>query len=106
MWAYSLNRLSGILLTVYIFFHFVNISALWLGPDAWNRLMAVFRLWPFLVFDVGLLLLLVYHGLNGIRLALLALDIGVAQQKRIFWALMLFGAVALIFSAVGIFAKG
>jgi succinate dehydrogenase / fumarate reductase cytochrome b subunit len=106
MWAYSLNRLSGILLTIYIFFHFANISALWLGPAAWNQLMDVFRTWPFLIFDVGLLLLLIYHGLNGIRLAVLALDIGTTQQKSIFWGLMAVGAIGLIFAAIGIFATG
>ncbi len=105
MWAYTLNRITGILLTVYIFFHFVNISFLWLGPQAWNQLMALFRTPPFLVFDVGLLLVLLYHGLNGIRLAVLAMNVGTerGQQKLIFWALMAIGGVSLVYMAFRLF---
>ncbi len=105
-WAYALNRLTGILLTIYIFFHFVNISFLWLGEGPWNQLMAIFRTWPFLLFDVGLVLVLLYHGLNGIRLGLLALNIGMPRQKTVFWTLMAVGAVAAVVMSIGLFTHG
>jgi succinate dehydrogenase / fumarate reductase cytochrome b subunit len=103
MWAFVLNRITGVLLTIYILVHFVNISVLYLGEMAWNQLMDLFRRPPFLIFDVALVLVLLYHGLNGIRLAILALDIGVAQQKRVFWGLMAFGTIVAVFTAFGLF---
>ncbi|MEW6230996.1 MAG: succinate dehydrogenase, cytochrome b556 subunit [Chloroflexota bacterium] len=103
MWAFALNRITGVLLMIYILVHFVNISVLYLGETAWNQLMDLFRRPPFLIFDVALVLVLLYHGLNGIRLAILALDIGVAQQKRIFWGLMAFGTIVAVFTAFGLF---
>lgn len=103
MWAFALNRITGILLTIYILLHFVNISVLYLGETAWNRLMDLFRTPPFLVFDVALVLVLLYHGLNGIRLVLLALNIGVRRQKALFWGLMAFGVLVLAYSAVRLF---
>jgi succinate dehydrogenase / fumarate reductase cytochrome b subunit len=104
MWAFVLNRVTGILLTLYLLLHFVNISALFLGETAWNRLMDLFRTPPFLVFDVLLLLVLLYHGLNGIRLVLLALNVGVRRQKALFWGLMAFGALFLAYGAVRLFS--
>lgn len=104
MWAFALNRITGVLLMLYILVHFVNISALWLGEPAWNRLMDLFRTPPFLIFDAALVLVILYHGLNGIRLALLALNIGVQRQKALFWGLMAIGAVVLAFAVAGLFA--
>jgi len=104
MWAFALNRVTGILLTLYLLLHFVNISALFLGEAAWNRLMDIFRTLPFLIFDVLLVSVLLYHGLNGIRLVLLALNVGVSRQKALFWGLMAFGALVLVYSAVRLFS--
>jgi len=103
MWAFVLNRITGLLLTLYLFVHFAAISALYLGEPAWDGTMRLFRTPPFLAFDILLLAALLYHGLNGIRLSLLAINVGVPRQKTVFWSLMTTGALVLVYCALRIF---
>jgi len=105
MWAFALNRITGILLYLYLFLHFTVITNLARGPAAWNDLIGFLKTPPLLAFDVALILVLLYHGLNGLRLTVLALNIGTYQQKAMFWGLMVVGAVVLVYSAVRIFTS-
>ena len=70
MWAFALNRLTGIGLVVYLYLHFVMLSQLLQGPAAWDAFVALARSPLVLVFDVVLFAGLVIHGLNGFRVAL------------------------------------
>lgn len=97
MWAFSLNRITALLLTLYLAVHIAVISALYLGEVVWDELMSLFRTPGFLIFDVLLVLVLLYHGLNGVRLVLLALNVGVGRQKALFWGLMAVGAAVLLY---------
>lgn len=105
MWAFILNRVTGLLLVAYIFVHFVVISSLYQGEAAWNNLMTMFRS-PFaLLFDVGLILALLLHGLNGVRIILLAFNVGVKHHKAIFWGLMGLSVIILAAASLRLFTK-
>ncbi|MFN8473453.1 MAG: succinate dehydrogenase, cytochrome b556 subunit [Anaerolineae bacterium] len=102
-WAFIFNRLTGLALAAYLPIHFFIISSLYRGADAWDGLMAFFRS-PFaLLFDVGLVLALLYHGLNGTRIVLLAFDIGETHQRAMFYTAMAVGAVLLLYAALRLF---
>jgi succinate dehydrogenase / fumarate reductase cytochrome b subunit len=103
IWAFVLNRLTGIGLTVYLFLHFAVFSTLLLGEETWNSFIALAKTPPFLLLDVVLLFGLLFHGLNGLRQALLACNIGVDSHKALFWVFMLVGAVALVYASVRVF---
>jgi succinate dehydrogenase cytochrome b subunit len=98
-WAFILNRISGIGLTVYLFMHLIVLGTLARGPDAYDSFIALARS-P--LFVLGELLVVVggmYHGLNGLRVALTSFGVGVAHQKQLFYAL-----VALVIVGGAIFA--
>jgi succinate dehydrogenase / fumarate reductase cytochrome b subunit len=98
-WAFILNRVSGLGLTLYLFLHLGVLSLLTRGPQAYDRFVALASS-PLLV--LGELLVIaggLYHGLNGLRLAFSSFGIGVAYQKQIFYALFL-----LVLVATGVFA--
>lgn len=103
MWAYVLNRLSGLLLVIYLFVHLVALSQLAMGPAGYDRFVSLVESPWFLAFDVGLIALLLYHGLNGLRLTLVMLGIGVGQHRAIFWVVMGLGMIVLVVSAYLIF---
>jgi succinate dehydrogenase / fumarate reductase, cytochrome b subunit len=103
MWAYALNRITGIGLVVYLYLHLVILSLLTRGPGGWNAFVSLARSPYFLAFDVVLLAGVLIHGLNGIRIALTGLNIGVRAQKALFGILMLVAAVALGVAALKIF---
>jgi Succinate dehydrogenase/Fumarate reductase transmembrane subunit. len=78
--AFALNRLTGAILVVYLLAHMVVLSRLAAGPSGWDDLLAIFGSQPFLVGDVLLIAAVVFHGLNGARVAALTAGYGVAHS--------------------------
>lgn len=105
MWAYALNRLTGIGLVVYLFLHLGVLSMLAIGPAAWDGFVALAKSPLVLVMDVVLLAGLLIHGLNGIRITLNGLGIGVRSQKPLFLGLMAVALIVTAFAAIGIFSN-
>ena len=87
-WAFILNRITALGLTLYLVLHLIALSQLSQGAAAFNGFIAMAKN-P--VFKVGELLVIaagVIHGLNGIRIALNSFGIGTRYQKQSFIALM------------------
>lgn len=103
MWAYALNRIAGIGLVVYLYLHLAVLSLLSRGPGSWDFFVSLARSPYFLALDVILLAGILIHGLNGLRVTLTGLDVGVKKQKALFSALMLVAVVALGAAALKIF---
>ena len=103
MWAYALNRITGIGLVVYLYLHLVVLSLLLRGQAAWDSFVSVARSPYVLTLDVVLLAGILIHGLNGLRIALTGFGIGVGAQKALFTILMIVSAIALWVAALKIF---
>ena len=88
MLAFMLHRLSGIGLVFYLFLHLAVLSRLRGGPESWDSFLALVRSPLFLILDGILLLGALLHGLNGLRLTLIGLNIGLRWQKASFWAIL------------------
>ena len=101
MWAWILFRISGLVLVFYLFVHLWVISQGRIGgPEAINNLFEFFDR-PLLVFlDLMLVAAVLYHALNGVRIILMDLGVGIRQHKAIFWVCMLVAAIALCVFAV------
>jgi succinate dehydrogenase / fumarate reductase, cytochrome b subunit len=95
MWAYALNRITGIGLVVYLYLHLAVLSLLARGPGSWDSFVSLARAPFFLTLDVILLAGILIHGLNGLRVTLTGFDVGVKAQKALFGVLMLVAVVAL-----------
>lgn len=88
-WAFILNRITALGLTLYLFMHLIVLGNLARGPEAYDSFIAfaknpVFIFGEMLVIAAGLI-----HGLNGIRIALNSFGVGVRYQKQLFLGLML-----------------
>lgn len=103
MWAYALNRITGIALVVYLYLHLAVLSLLTHGPGSWDAFVSLARSPFFLTLDVVLLAGILIHGLNGIRIALTGFGVGVRAQKGLFVALMLVAVAALGIAALKIY---
>ena len=104
MWAYALNRITGIGLVVYLYLHLGILSMLMRGQSAWDAFVALARSPFYLTLDVILLAGILIHGLNGLRLAFTGLGFNVGAQKALFIFLMAIGAIILLIAALKIFA--
>jgi succinate dehydrogenase / fumarate reductase cytochrome b subunit len=96
MWAWILFRISGLVLVFYLFVHIWVISQGRIGgPEAIDDLFEFFDK-PLLVFlDLMLVAAVLYHALNGVRVILMDLGVGVHRHKAIFWVCMLVAALSL-----------
>ena len=86
MWAWLLFRISGIVLALYLFTHIVIIS---LGRwDTLDRVMELFHTPVFILLDLALVVAVLYHALNGVRIILMDFGIGIHRHKMMFWIAM------------------
>jgi succinate dehydrogenase / fumarate reductase, cytochrome b subunit len=103
MWAYALNRITGIGLVVYLYLHLVILSQLLGGPGSWNAFVSLARSPIFLTLDVILIAGVLIHGLNGLRIALTGFGIGLKWHKVLFGILMSVAVIALVVAALFIY---
>jgi succinate dehydrogenase / fumarate reductase cytochrome b subunit len=100
--AWLLQRLSGIFLTIYLIAHIIVIgSSVW-GEDSFDDLLSTFDKAPFLVLDAGLLGIVAFHAVNGLRLILFDFSLGLRYQKVLFWAAFVVAVGMFIGSLVAV----
>jgi len=95
MWAWLLFRISGLILVFYLGAHIIVIST---GQfDKLNDLMKMFDNPVLVLMDLALVVAVLYHALNGVRIILMDFGVGVHRHKILFWSAM---AVVVICFAV------
>jgi succinate dehydrogenase / fumarate reductase cytochrome b subunit len=102
-WGFSLNRITALGLTLYLYLHLIILSSLASGPDAYESFLKlihspIYIFGEFLVVAAGII-----HGFNGIRIALTSFGIAVPQQKPLFVALMILAGITCLFFAIRMF---
>jgi succinate dehydrogenase / fumarate reductase, cytochrome b subunit len=99
-WAFILNRITALGLTVYLFLHLIVLGKLTQGPEAYDEFLT-FAHHPVVVFGELLVIAAGFiHGLNGIRIALTSFGIGTRIQKQIFLGIMLVSIIGTVYFAI------
>jgi succinate dehydrogenase / fumarate reductase cytochrome b subunit len=93
-WAFVANRLTGLGLVAYLYLHLVILSTLLRGPEAWDGLVELFRRPVFLAF----------HGLNGLRVALVGSGLLVDRHRALLAAAAILVGLVVLVAAVRILA--
>lgn len=92
MWSWLLQRITGLLLVIYLMIH---LWGLHFRSEIKTPLDPVFLYILSRDFFLILLILIVYHGFNGLRSVAVDLGGGIRFQRLIFWILMALGIVIL-----------
>lgn len=79
-YAFILHRLTGIVLTVYLFLHLAYLTSLTEGESAYMSLIEKTVNIKFLPFDILLLGVTIYHAMNGLRLVIA--EFGITRYHR------------------------
>jgi succinate dehydrogenase cytochrome b subunit len=95
-WAFAVNRITGLGLVFYLYLHLAVLSMLLRGASAWGDFLRIATTTAFLGLDVLLVFGLLYHGLNGVRVALVGTGIVPNRQRALFWAGTVVGTLLLI----------
>ena len=99
-WAFALNRITALGLTLYLFLHLIVLGRLAQGPGAYDEFLLLTEN-PFIKLgEWAVVAAAILHGLNGIRVLLTSFGVGVTRQKQFFYGLMAVAVVViLIFTA-------
>ncbi len=101
MWAWVGHRLTGLALVVYVFMHLSFITTASISHKSFDDLMEFTRS-PLLVFlDMVLVVVVIFHAVNGFRVILFDMGIGIRKQKAIFWICVV---VIVVLAVAGFYA--
>lgn len=102
-WAFILNRVTALGLTLYLYLHLVVLYQLSLGPEAYDGFLEMIHNPVFIFSELLVVAAGVIHGLNGIRIGLTSFGIGVSMQKQMFYAFMAVSVVVTLVFAIRMF---
>jgi succinate dehydrogenase / fumarate reductase cytochrome b subunit len=103
-WAFILNRITGLGLTLYLFLHLIMLGQLAKGPEAYDGFIALVRNPVFLAGELLVIAAAFIHGLNGIRIGITSFGIAGGKQKQLFIGLMTVAMIAIVYFAVRMFS--
>src|SRR5207237_6091315 len=90
MWAWMLHRITGIGVLLFLIVHIVDISLLGFGPTVYNEGIALFGTTVVRIVSLALIVALLYHAFNGIRIMLVDfVPIALCYQSLLFWPVMI-----------------
>lgn len=98
MLAWVGHRLSGLVLVAYVFLHlsFISTASMAEGGADFDALMETTSKPLFVAMDFLLVIVVIYHAMNGLRVVLFDLGIGIRRQKLVFWVTMAIAAVLIV----------
>ena len=100
--AFVANRLTALGLVAYLYLHLAILSTLLRGPEAWDGLVTLLRRPLFLALDVLLVAGLAFHGLNGLRVALVGSGLLVDRHTALLAAAGTLAGLVTVAAAVRI----
>lgn len=68
--SYLLHRLSGLGTLLFLTIHILDTATVYFAPDLYQHAIAIYRSTPFMLGEIVLVFLVIFHGTNGLRIAL------------------------------------
>ena len=67
-YSWVAHRITGVAIILFLFAHVVDTAVVGWGPNAYNRVVAVYENPVVRVLELGLVAAVVYHALNGVKI--------------------------------------
>lgn len=88
-WAFILHRLTGLGTLLFLVIHILDTSTVYFAPSIYEHAIEIYQSTPFMIGEIGLVFAVLFHGVNGLRVALFDLfpNLWVEHtQKQSFYA--------------------
>ena len=69
-WAFILHRLTGIGTLLFLAIHILDTATVYFMPSLYDHAIALYRSTPFMLGEIALVFSVLFHGVNGLRIAL------------------------------------
>jgi len=103
-WAFILNRITGLGLSLYLFLHLIMLGKLAQGAAAYDSFIAFAKNPVILIGELFVVAAAFIHGLNGIRIALTSFGNGAGKQKQMFVGFMGVAFIAIAYFGIRMLA--
>jgi succinate dehydrogenase / fumarate reductase, cytochrome b subunit len=88
-WSWIAHRVTGVGILLFLFAHIVDTALVGWGPDAYNKVVAVYHHPVVQIMELGLVGAVIYHALNGIRIMIIDFwPAASVHQARLLWGTM------------------
>jgi len=103
-WAFTLNRITALGLTFYLYLHLIVLRKLAQGPVAFDSFITLAKSPLYIIGELLVIVAVLLHGLNGLRVTLTSFGIAVPYQKQMFYGLVLLVVVGSLIFAIRMFS--
>jgi len=100
--ALALHRLTGLVIVLYLYLHLAVLSMLLVGRSSWSSFLSLVTAKGFLALEAVLIAAVAFHGLNGIRVALVGSGVVVSRERVLFWSAITLAGAAGVFALLHI----
>ena len=93
-WSFVAHRVTGFLVFMFLLLHIVDVSLVNIDPELYDTVHALYGNVLLRLFECGLLLALLFHSMNGLRIVLVDFFPGVIQRERLLTGMVVFVTLA------------
>ena len=68
-WSFILHRLTGLGTLLFLTIHILDTSTVYFFPELYEHAIEIYRLPLFMVGEIFLVFAVIFHGVNGLRIA-------------------------------------
>ena len=101
-WSWIFHRITGVAVILYLFAHIVDTALVGWGPEAYNRVTDAYKNPAVHVLELGLVLAVLFHSINGIKITLIDFFPSLAGHIKAVGrtSALVFAASALVVTAI------
>jgi succinate dehydrogenase / fumarate reductase cytochrome b subunit len=102
MWSWVLHRITGATIFFFLFVHVLDTALVRVSPQAYNEVIDTYKTPLVGLMEMGLVVAVLYHALNGIRIILIDFwEHGPKYQRLMLW-IVLGVWIAVFIAALGV----
>jgi succinate dehydrogenase / fumarate reductase cytochrome b subunit len=68
--AFLLHRLTGLGTLLFLAIHILDTSTVYFVPSLYDHAVELYQSTPFMIGEIGLVFSVIFHGVNGLRIAI------------------------------------
>jgi succinate dehydrogenase / fumarate reductase cytochrome b subunit len=100
VWSWVAHRITGVLTFFFLFAHVLDTALVRVSPNAYDKVIALYKNPLVNVMELGLVGAILYHALNGLRVMLVDFWAGgVRHQRLMLWVIIAVWVVVMVPSA-------
>ena len=89
MWSWVLHRITGATIFFFLFVHVLDTALVRVSPEAYNAVIETYKSPLIGLMEIGLVVAVLYHALNGIRVILIDFwHKGARYQRQMLWVVV------------------